>query len=78
MIPTFRGHGLPPWPGIHTPDAVSKTFTREMKILCTYCNHEREAFKWDGAWWHAVARGNDMGQSEPCRAGKLRNAGLGE
>lgn len=73
MIPTFRTHGLRPWPGLDTPDAVSTEATREMRILCTYCRDGREAFKLNGGWWHEVARG-ETSQSEPCTAGKLRNA----
>jgi hypothetical protein len=73
MTRSIRRHGFAPIPDIDTPDAVSTEATREMKILCTYCRDDRHAFKWNGGWWHEVARG-EVSQSEPCSAWKLRNA----
>jgi hypothetical protein len=70
----IRQNGLPPYPGIHFPEEVSISASREMKILCRYCADGRDAHKINGGWWHEVARGSGNGQYEPCTAAKLRNA----
>jgi hypothetical protein len=68
--PTFD---LPPFVGVHMPEATSNEFTLEISILCPYCRESRAAHKIDGGWWHHVARGGDLGQYDPCLAGQLRN-----
>jgi hypothetical protein len=65
---------LPPFVGVHQPEAASDNHTREMGLLCCYCRDGRAAYKIDGGWWHEVARGGEMGQYEGCSAHKLRNA----
>ena len=64
---------LPPFVGVHMPETTSGECTLEMGILCPYCREGREAHKIDGGWWHQVARGGDLGQYDPCLAGRLRN-----
>jgi hypothetical protein len=73
-LPRSTSFDLPPFVGVHHPDAVSLDSSKEMTILCRYCEDERTAYRIEGAWWHEIARGGDLGQYEPCQAGKLRNA----
>lgn len=70
----FGVFGLPPYVGVHQPEAVDPESSREMKVLCRYCADDREAHKIGGVWFHVVARGGEHGQYETCAASKLRNA----
>jgi hypothetical protein len=67
---------LPPFVGVHPVEDTSEECTLEMRLLCPYCREGRPAHRIDGGRWHQVARGGDLGQYDPCQAGKLRN-GLG-
>lgn len=48
---------------------------RAINLTCTYCADGREIIdRGDGGIWHFVARGDDLGDTEPCTAHKLYRA----
>lgn len=62
-------------------EAVTKERDRLRSILkkvvdkmCTYCADGREVFERDGGYWHTVARGDDLGDTEPCKAHAIHSA----
>lgn len=48
---------------------------RAINLTCTYCADGREIIdRGDSGMWHFVARGGDLGDTEPCTAHKLHCA----